>query len=32
MSIDSMTRGIVAAIEAAARTKVDIAAVEGALD
>jgi pyroglutamyl-peptidase len=32
MSIDSMTRGIVAAIEAAARTQVDIAAVEGALD
>ena len=32
MSIDSMTRGIAAAIEAAARTRVDIAAAEGALD
>ena len=32
MSIDSMTRGIAAAIEAAVRTRVDIAAAEGALD
>jgi pyroglutamyl-peptidase len=32
MSVESMTRGIVAAIEAAVRTKSDIAAAEGALD
>ena len=32
MSIDSMARGIAAAIEAAARTRVDIAVAEGALD
>jgi pyroglutamyl-peptidase len=32
MSVDSMTRGVVAAIEAAVRTKSDIAVAEGALD
>ena len=32
MSLDSMVKGVVAAIEAAARRTVDIAAVEGALD
>jgi pyroglutamyl-peptidase len=32
MSIESMTAGIAAAIEAAARTKTDIAVAEGALD
>jgi pyroglutamyl-peptidase len=32
MAIDSMTRGITAAIETAVRTRVDITASEGALD